>query len=153
MKRIFFLIVFLMLPAAGCSGTPANPELPSRADALPDAFVSLLAAAPMKLAFDRADAPSGYAGWAWEETGGTPKLLLVEIWAAPADVVKLYGQAEEGAEAVQAPEGAEACCNGRATFIKTDRYFIRIVTLGFMQEKEALGMLVSRLAYRAAPAR
>lgn len=154
MKRLFAYIITLAvaLAAAGCS--KQDNSMPDRGSVLPDAYVSSLAGAPMLLTLDRRDAKAHYAEWAWEEAGGTPKLLYVEIWSAPADCDKLYAQAAGAdVQAMNAPVGAQACRNDRAVFMRTGDYYIRIVTLGFSEEDDALSMLVSRLAYETAAAR
>lgn len=151
MKRA--LVVFVLLIAcAGCASGRGRPGVPLRAETLPDGFVAGVAGAPMKLAFDRLDEKKGYAGWAWEEDeGGAPKLLLVEIWACPADCEALYEQALEGAEPIGAPVGAEACWDGRAAHMKAGGCFARIVTMGFPEEEYALEMLATKLAYGLSP--
>jgi hypothetical protein len=150
MKRVFFALA-LVLVCAGCSAGPGPPDIPARSEALPDSFVSDVAGVPMKLAFDRLDAAAGYAGWAWEETGGMPKLLLVEIWDCPKDCERLYEKALSGAERIDAPEGADACWDGRAVHMKAGGCFVRIVTLGFPGEEDALELLVAKLAYSMVP--
>lgn len=149
MKRLFVLLI-LLLAAAGCSA--GVRDLPNRADMLPDSFVSNVAGAPMRLSLEQFDAAAGYAGWAWEETEGTPKLLLVEAWNSQPSFDKLYGQAMAGAEAMSAPEGAEARGDGRAVYLKTGEFCFRIVAMGFAEEEDALGMLVSKIVYETAPA-
>jgi hypothetical protein len=145
MKRFIALVVSL-LALVGCS--TAQPGIPDRAEAMPDSFVSRIAGVPMKQARVHRDAASGYACWAWEETGGTPKLLFLEIWYSPADCEKLYEKASAGAQAVPAPEGASACGDGRAVYMKAGGCFVRMATLGFQEEEDAMSLLVGRLAYR-----
>jgi hypothetical protein len=154
MKRLFACIVTLavVLAASGCA--KQESPMPDRGAVLPDAFVSSLAGAPMKLTLDRHDAKAHYTEWAWEEAGGTPKLLYVEIWSSPADCDTLYTQATGAdVQTMNAPDGAQACRNDRAVFMRTGDYYIRIVTLGFSEDEDALSMLVSRLAYETAAAR
>lgn len=153
MKRLLvsFLLLAAVLTAAGCRRQQAI--MPDRATVLPDDFVSNLAGTPMKLSFDRSDVKAHTAEWAWEETDGTPKLLYVQLWAEPADCDGMYAQASgTDAQVMKAPDGAQACRNDRAVFMRTGDYYIRIVTLGFAEEEDALGMLVSRLAYETAAA-
>jgi hypothetical protein len=148
MKRLILLLIML-LAATGCSAGAGN--LPDRAQMLPDSFIKSLAGAPMRLLHDQCDAGSGYAQWAWEETEGTPRLLFVEVWVSPSAFDKLYGQAMAGAEVMSVPEGAEAREDGRAIFLKTGGLCFRIVAMGFTEEQDVLGMLISKISYESSP--
>jgi hypothetical protein len=149
MKRLFALALILLLAAAGCS--PAKGSLSAklyRDDILPESLINLFAGAPMKPVRDARYDDKGFISWAWEETSGTPKLLVVEIWMKPADCDGIYQQASSGAEAVRSTEGTSACYDGRAVHIRCGAFYVRMSMLGFKEEKEAMELLTARLAGR-----
>lgn len=150
MKRMA-LLVLLVIVAAGCSpGGDAGPGALDREALLPGDYVSGIAGAPMKPVFDIRDAGTGIARWAWEETEGTPRLLVVEVCFPPEDCDALYNAAQAGAASAPlvTPAEAVACYDGRAAHIRFGAYYIRVAALGIREEKDALALVAARLAGR-----
>ena len=149
MKRVVMVVLLaVVLAASGCSSKGMGPALPDRLSLLPDSLVSELAGEPMELAYDRLDANEGFACWAWQETEGLPRLLVVEIRFPPADCDGLYRQASDGADAIAVTNG-EACYDHRAAHLRAGIYYIRISALGFEDEEESLRQVAMALAEAA----
>lgn len=147
MKRILALMLLALLAATGCSSEKGglNGKL-NRDDMLPGSLVSLFAGGPMKPVRDFRDAGTGFVSWAWEESDGSPKLLVVEIWMPPADCDGLYANASGGAEPVRSPVGSSACCDGRAVHIRCGVFYVRMAMLGFQEEQDATELLTAKIA-------
>lgn len=147
MKRVITLLL-LLVAMAGCSaGNGNNTDGLSREAILPDDYVSRIAGVAMKQVFDLRDEGSGIVRWAWEETEGTPKLLVVEICFSPEDCDGMYNKAQSGAlsSAMAVPSEAVACYDGRAAHIRFGKYYVRAAILGVGQEKAALELISTRL--------
>ena len=150
MKRFLcFIFLALLMAASGCGTGGKEPSLPDRETLLPESLVSELAGMPMTLVYDRLDAESGFACWAWQETEGMPRLLVVELRFPPADCDGLYELAQDGAEMLAAPDGTRACYDGRAAHLRAGVFYIRISALGFPAEADALRSVVEALALAA----
>ncbi len=146
MKRFVLLaLLALLLAAPGCSSKGMIPALPDRESILPGPLVSELAGVPMELAYDRLNADDGFACWAWQETEGLPKLLVVELRFPPADCDGLYAQACEGAEGLAVAAG-EACYDSRAAHLRVGALYVRIAALGFADESGAIRRVAKELA-------
>ena len=146
MKRWLLLaLLAALLAVAGCGSGVRALELPDRESVFSESSVGELAGVPMALAYDRLDMKSGFACWAWQETDGLPRLLVVELRFPPADCDSLYGLAGEGAEGL-AVAGGEACYDGRALHLRAGQLYARISALGFPSELDALRQAADALA-------
>lgn len=144
MKRLIALLL-LALTLAACYTRTGPATLLNRELLLPVGWVSGLTGTPMRLACDKREEDAGYIRWAWEETEGLTKLLVVEFQFTPADAGRLYEQAVAGAEPKPAQPGVSACCDARALHLLIGSYYIKVSMLGIEDDEKAQKQITTLL--------
>lgn len=127
-----------------CACASSNAVLPTRLNReaiLPLKTVQELTGYTLKLAYDRRDDRRGLVVWAWEEIHGEPRLLYVELYLHPANADALYEDAGQRAQVLTAPDGMQACQDGRSIFLHFGGYTARIVDMHTLDGKGALSAL------------
>lgn len=145
MKKILALLL-LLAAVAGCAAGKGPAALLHREELLSDARVNELAGSPMRLVCDSIDEKNGFACWAWEESEGLPKLLVLEFRFPPQDCDGLYEDALQGAAPAPMPEGVSACYDDRAVHLRVGSFYVKIASMGIQNEKDALNRLAVELA-------